>query len=327
MGGTVNSSVYKSRRFSTFQKKGKLLLSLRTIEQHQHIQIQAAMSKTKLTNIKTPNPSNPSSLNPRYEIRSLEPKHVEWAAAIVSHSNGFCSTVWPVLYPEKDGKDMIQLAIDADYLVRHQINSGLSFGVFDTEYVFKREDSKATDGKLYWDLSEPSVKAKQGMDGEAQRLLEQMDFPLVSVALSYDAHNALDMSKMEPLLAALPHFGLAYHILEERDSRTPDSWKPKGPNEVLFRNATSTRRDYEGEGTMGALARWLMREAAARDFRGIQIEAMADAVIHVWSCAEPPFKSTLVSEFHTHTWRDEEGNLSFAPAHQRILKCYVDLRS
>lgn len=269
---------------------------------------------------------NPSSLRPRYEIRQLESQHVEWAAAIVSHSNSFYSTVWPFLYPEKDGKDMIQLAIDADYLIRHQVDSGLSFGVFDTEYVFKREESNATAGKLYWDLSEPSVQQEQGLEAEAERLLGQMDFPLVSVALSYDAHNALDMSKMEPLMAALPHFGLAYHSLEELDSRDPESWKPKGPNEVLFRNATSTRRDYEGEGIMAALARWLMREAAIRGYRGIQIEGFADAVNHVWSTAEQPFKSLVVSEFHTDTWKDEEGHLSFTPAHQKITKCYVDLK-
>jgi hypothetical protein len=284
------------------------------------------MSKSQLSNNRTPSPSNASSLKPRYEIRQLEPKHAQWAAAIVSHSNAFHSPVWPVIYPEKDGKDAIQLCYDADYLVMHQIKSGLSFGVFDTEYVYKREESKATDGKLYWDLSEPSIKESQGLEAEGQRLLEQMDFPLVSVALSYDAFNALDMSKMKPLLACLPHFGLIYHILEEKDPRDLESWKPKGPREVLFRNATSTRRDYEGEGIMAGLARWLMREADARGFRGIQIEALADAVTHVWSTAEPPYKGQVISEFHTDTWKDENGNLAFAPSHQRITKCYVDLK-
>ncbi|KAF1925780.1 uncharacterized protein M421DRAFT_102885 [Didymella exigua CBS 183.55] len=269
------------------------------------------MPKTTLTNIKTPNSSNPSSLKPRYEIRQLEHRHAEWAAVIVSHSNSFYSTVWPFLYPAKDGKDMIQLAIDADYLVRYQIGSGLSFG--------------ATAGKLCWDLSEPSVK-EEGLEAEAERLLEQMDFPLVSVALSYDVHNALDTGKMEPLLAALPHLGLAYHVLEELDGRDPENLTPKGPNEVIFRNATSTRRDYEGDGIMTALARWLMREAAVSGYRGIQIEALADAVIHVWSTAESPFKGAVVSEFHTDTWKDEKGNLGFAPAHQRIAKYYVDLK-
>lgn len=284
------------------------------------------MSSSKLTNTRTPNPSNASSLEPRYEIRKLEPKHIEWAAAIVSHSNSFHSSVWPVLYPQNNGKNAIQLALDAVYLVEHQINSGLSFGVFDTQYVFKRKESEATQGRLYWDLSEPSVKETQGLEAEAQRLLQQMDFPLVSVALSYDAHYALDMTRMESLLAALPHFGLIYHILEEGDSRDPTSWKAKGPNELLMRNATSTRRDYEGEGIMAALARWLMREADARGFRGIQIEAIADAVTHVWSTAEPPYRGLVVSEFSTGTWRDEKGELAFAPAQQRITKCYVDLK-
>lgn len=285
------------------------------------------MSKSQLKNSKTPNPSNPTSLGPRYEIRRLEAKHVEWAAAIVSHSNSFYSSVWPVLYPEQNGKDAIQMALDAKYLVTHQISSGLSFGVFDTEYVFKREESKATGGKLYWTVSEPSVKELQGAEAEAQRLLQQMDFPLVSVALAYDAFNPLDMSKMEPLLAALPHFGLIYHILEGNDPRDPSSWKPNGPNEVLFRNATSTRRDYEGQGIMAGLARWLMREADAQGFRGIQIEALSDAVTYVWSIAEPPYKGTIVSEFHTDTWKDEEGKFAFAPAHQRVTKIYVDLKA
>lgn len=285
------------------------------------------MSKSSLTNAKTPNVSNPSSLKSRYEIRQLQTKHIAWAAAIVSHSNSFYSSVWPVLYPEHNGKDAIQLALDAVYLVEHQIDSGLSFGVFDNEYVFKREESKETGGKLYWDISEPGVKESQGLEAEAQRLLEQMDFPLVSVALSYDAFNPLDMKKMDPLLAALPHFGLIYHILEEGDTRDPETWKAKGPNEVLLRNATSTRRDYEGEGIMAGLARWLMREADARGFRGIQIEAVADAVTHVWSTAELPYKGAVVSEFRTDTWKDEKGIFAFAPAHQRITKCYVQLKA
>lgn len=284
------------------------------------------MTSSKLQNSKTPNPANPSSLPPRYEIRQLEPKHVEWAAAIVSHSNSFYSTVWPALYPWHNGHDAIQLGLDAEYLVSHQINSGLSFGVFDTQYVFTHEESKKTDGALYWDKSEPSVQTEQGLEAEAQRLLKQMDFPLVSVALSYDASSPLDMDKMQPLLAALPHFGTIYHNLEEGDARDPETWKAKGPGEVLMRNATSTRRDYEGQGLMGGLARWLMREADAKGYRGIQIEAVADAVIHVWRKAEEPYQGKIVSDFDTATWRDEKGVLAFEPAKQRIAKCYVELK-
>jgi hypothetical protein len=284
------------------------------------------MSDRKLTNTKTPNPSNPSSLRPRYEIRKLGPEHAEWAAAIVAHSNGFNSPVWPLLYPENLSENALQVYQKAGYLIDHQIESGLSYGVFDTEYVFKRASSAATGGKLYWDASEPSVQYTESAAAEAQRLLEQMDFPLVSVAMSYDASNPLDMEKLEPLLAALPHFGLLYHILADNDKRDPKSWQAQGPGEVLMRNATATRADHEGKGVMGGLARWLMREAALKGFRGIQIECLSDAVTKVWSTAEPPFRGAVVSDFDPKTWRDEEGKLAFEPVQCRITKCYVDLK-
>jgi hypothetical protein len=284
------------------------------------------MSDRKLTNTKTPNPSNPSSLQPRYEIRILGPEHAEWATAIVAHSNGFNSPVWPLLYPEDLAKTMHEVNERAGYLINHQIDSGLSYGVFDTEYVFKRPSSAATGGKLYWDASEPSVQHTEGAAAEAQRLLEQMDFPLVSVALSYDAANPVDMKKLEPLLAVLPHFGSVYSILAANDKRDPNSWMAQGPGEVLARNATATRGDYEGKGIMGGMARWLMREAALKGFRGIQIECLSDAVTKVWSTAEPPFRGAVVSEFDTGTWRDEEGKLVFEPVQIRVTKCWVDLK-
>lgn len=280
----------------------------------------------KLTNTKTPNPNNPSSLPSRYEIRKLEPEHAQWAAAIVSHSNGFHSTVWPHIYPENMSGRVLDILDAADYLVMHQIDSGISFGVFDTEYEFKTEEGKKAGGKLFWDRSEPNIEAAQGFKAEGERLLAQMDFPLVSVALSYDSANALDMEKMKPLLDCLPHFGLIYGILGAKDARDPATWQAAGPGEVLFRNATSTRHEYEGQGIMGGTARWLMREAAQRGYRGIQIECLADAVTHVWSTAEPPFKGSVVAEFECATWEDENGKVAFAPAKQRVTKCYVDLK-
>lgn len=284
------------------------------------------MSQNTNTNTKTPNPSNPSSLKPRYEIRTLEPKHAQWAIAIIIHSNLFHSPVWPVLYPENINARVFDGLDHAEYLVMHQINSGHSFGVFDTEYQFKREESKASGGKLYWDRNEKSVQEEKGLEAEGQRLLEQMDFPLVSVAMSYDGADPLDLEKMGPLLGVLPHFGPLYHVLEVLDPREKDSWAPKTRGEVLMRNATATRHDYEGEKIMAGLARFLMREADARGFRGVQIECVHDAVTHVWSNPPAPYKGSIVSEFHTGTYKDEEGKLFFAPAQQRITKCYVELK-
>jgi hypothetical protein len=278
------------------------------------------------SNIKTPNPKNPSSLKSRYEIRKLGPEHLQWTAAIVCHSNAYYSPVWPVIYAKDMSSRFYGILESIEYLVSHQIDSGLSFGVFDTEYEYKTEEARMMGGKLYWDRAEPSIQAEHGLAADGERLLKQMDFPLVSVALSYDAVNSLDEEKMAPLVALLPQFGIIYHVLAIRDARDPSSWQATGPGQVLMRNATSTRHDYEGHGNMGGLARWLMREAAQRGFRGIQIEALSDAVTHVWSTAEPPFKACVVSEFHTGTWTDEEGNLAFAPAQQRVTKCYVDLK-
>jgi hypothetical protein len=63
--------------------------------------------------------------------------------------------------------------------------------VFDTQYKFKRSESVATGGKLYWDEKDFEVDSKI--------LLEQTGFPLCSVALSYDLIVPLDMPSMAPL--------------------------------------------------------------------------------------------------------------------------------
>jgi len=247
--------------------------------------------------------------------------------AIMCHSNGFHSPVWPLLYPDDIGNRTLELFDVGEYLVQHQIDSGMSFGVFDTEYEYKTEEARKAGGKLFWDRSEPNVFEEKGLEAEGQRLLKQMDFPLVSIALSYDAANPLDMEKLGPMLATLPHFGLTYHILATEDKRDSASWQPTGPGQVLSRNGTSTRHDYEGEGIMGGLARWLMREAEMKGYRGMQIECLADAVTYVWSEGAKPYKGRVVSEFDMATWKDEEGKLAFEPSRQRATGCWVDLKA
>ncbi|USP75067.1 hypothetical protein yc1106_02341 [Curvularia clavata] len=283
------------------------------------------------TNTRVPTPSNPSTLPPRYEIRKLKPVHLPWVTAIMAHSHGFHTSVWNKVWPaeHETGRWTLDMAITLEYLVRHQIDSGLSYGVFDTEYECKTDEAKAIGGALLWDFDETalhSVEKSQGRAAEGMRLLEQMDFPLVSVVLSYDGYTPLNQEKMKPLLAAWPEFPILYGALEKRDQRDPASWKPTGPRQVLMRNATSTRHDYEGKGIMAATARWLQREAALMGFRGVQIEAMADPVIHVWTDgAQKPFQGRVISEFECETFEDEEGRRPFWPAKQKMAKCWVDL--
>lgn len=264
--------------------------------------------------------NNPSGLPPRYEIRRLEEKHIAWAAAIVIHSNLYYSTVWPKLYPEGKTKRALEGFKAADYLIRHQVESGMSFGVFDLEYNYKRAASVHTEGALYWSEMDES--------NTSDDMLEAMDFPLASVALSYDGINALDMEKLSPILEVLPHFGLYYHYLDELDPRKPEDWKPTGPKQVLMRNATSSRHEYEGQGHMKRLAHFLMREAAHEGYRGIQIEALHDAVIHVWCNPPAPYTGHLISKVPSATFeveQDGEKVKPFVPATQDACKIYVNL--
>ncbi len=146
---------------------------------------------------------NPTELPSRYEIRRLTDRDVSWVSAVVIHSNLFHSTIFAVTYP--DG--LVQRCYDSfrqvEYLIKHQIDSGHSFGVFDLEYEFKTEEARKDGGQLLWDLKNLEVTSDD--------LLRQMDFPLVSVAMSYDGINPLDMDKIMPLIACLPVFGIIYH--------------------------------------------------------------------------------------------------------------------
>ena len=270
-----------------------------------------------------PSPANPIKLSSRYEIRQLTPAHLEWSRAILTHSNVLLSPIWPLCYPENKIRRVYTVYHACDYLVSHQINSGLSFGVFDTEYKFKRPESAATGGKLYWDEND--------LDVDSDTLLEQMDFPLCSIALSYDLIEPLDMPSMGALVKELPLFATIYAALEAVDQRDPAAWKAKEANEVLMRNGTSTRGDYEGEGLMKKLAQWLMREAALKEYRGIQIECGHDAVNKVWMNPPAPFKADVVGkvDLGTYTQENAQGDLvkPFKPSTQLSSKIYVTLVS
>lgn len=265
--------------------------------------------------------TNPTNLPSRYEIRKLDLEHSQWAAAIVCHSNMFHSTVFPHVYPEGKTARFNNMLKAADYLVDHQINSGLSLGVFDKEYQYKRAESASTNGKFYWD--------SENNDVSGDELLEAMDFPLVSVALSYDGADSLDSARMEPLVASLPVFALVYHHLDVLDPRPFEDWRPaKQRGEILMRNATSTRREYEGKGLMAALARYLMRDAAAKGYKASNIECLNDAVTHVWSEPPSPFKGEIISSFRSEEYEEDQDGKKinpFAPSKQLVTRVWTTL--
>ncbi|KAF2147770.1 hypothetical protein K461DRAFT_325199 [Myriangium duriaei CBS 260.36] len=266
-------------------------------------------------------PSNPSNLPPRYQIRKLTPDHLIWASAIVAHSNMFHSTVFTKVYPDGKTARFNHAMREMTYLVEHQIASGLSYGVFDLEFPYRHASSRSAGGAFLHDLSNDSATGEE--------LIEAMDFPLVSVALAYDGIDHLDMARMKPIMAAIPVFATVYGALEARDPRG-ESWKAQERTEVLMRNATSTRADYEKRGLMGKLARFLMREAKLKGYKAINIECLNDAVTHVWSHPKQEgMKGEVVCSFWTQEYEeeDEEGNKvnPFSPAEQLVTRCWTTL--
>ncbi|KAJ0417425.1 hypothetical protein BJY00DRAFT_206324 [Aspergillus carlsbadensis] len=245
-----------------------------------------------------PNPITPP---PGFEIRKLEQEHLEWAKAIIAHSNVFSSPVWSQIYPEDQTARFYAAFDGATYLVQHQIDSGLSYGVFDREYVFNRPESAASGGAIsFQDESNrnPSLTAAE--------VLHEMDFPLASIALAYDAANPIDMARVAPLIRALPDFATFAPRLEARDTREKSSWEATGPAQVLKRMGTATRVDYMGLGITKTMAHWLMYHVSERGFRGISIECYHDAVNHIWMHPPEPFRAEGVAVFRVDEYEYEK---------------------
>ncbi|KAI1420783.1 hypothetical protein F5Y12DRAFT_790888 [Xylaria sp. FL1777] len=264
-----------------------------------------------------------AKLSSRYEIRTLEPEHLEWAKALFAHSFVFGSPLWRSLYPLDKTARFYGLYQASDYLIRHQISSGLSLGVFDTEYEFKNPDSAASGGALSFDFGDPSV--------DEDELLQQIDTPLVSIACAFDAFDAMDNRCVAPVMGRLPASASFHAALAERGARDPRTWPPPtASGEVLQRMGTATRADAAGGGFMKALAHEMMRRAAAQGFRRIQIECFHDAVTAVWANPPVPFEGCVAGEVDTFALveTDECGRPSFPyrPVRQRLTKVCVTLR-
>ncbi|KAF2151843.1 hypothetical protein K461DRAFT_286739 [Myriangium duriaei CBS 260.36] len=265
--------------------------------------------------------ANPSSLPPRYQIRRLTPEHSLWVCALTMHSNTFHQSVFSKVYPIDQVGRFKQGIRAAAYLVDHQIKSGLSFGVFDLEYKFQHRSSEASGGAFLWDPNEEPMTGAQ--------ILSAMDFPLVSIALSYDGIDPLNSAGVAPLVACLPVFGTIHRALEELDPRK-GSWHAKERGQVLMRNATATRVDYKGRGLMAGLARFLMREAQLNGFKGVNIVAMNDAVTHVWTNPKQQgMKGEVTAEFWSPDYEEEDAGGKkvnpFFPAEQQISRIWLCL--
>lgn len=237
-----------------------------------------------------------------YEFRELKPEHITWVQAIVAHTMSFDSPIWSkVDYP--DGAT--QRAYDMYHAMRasslQSIESSLSYGVFWTEHKCKTPD---TEGSLEWDFNDRSA--------DRAKLLEQMDFPLVSIAMSKDAAET----------KAVPETGVKLwneivdghtdisNNLKTGDDRPKSIWAPKHKGEVVRRSGTHTRGDHAGKGLSKILAHHVMREIRKheRGYRAILIHTGGEAVDKVWLRPPAPFKSEEISTFSTSGYHKKSGH-------------------
>lgn len=241
--------------------------------------------------------ANTPNLPARFEIRKLEPKHIPWAQAILTHSNVFCSPIWPVLYPNDKTARAYRFFTAVERICTLNIASGYSYGVFDKEYVFKRPASAATDGKLHWDPT--------NLTATEDDLIEQMDFPLVSVAMAYDGGEQRDESDWALVIETIRELGTLFVTLEKMDTRDKSIWKPGKLGEVMYRGGTSTRKDYEGYKLARGMADWLMREVAGMGFRAMQLGVGHAAVAKIYLNPPAPFKGEVVCRIDAATFEEE----------------------
>ncbi|OKL55582.1 hypothetical protein UA08_09177 [Talaromyces atroroseus] len=263
-----------------------------------------------------------TDLTPRFEVRPLEAKDVPVASAILSHTNIFHSPMWSVAHPDDQTKRCYDSYKSVDYLVSAAIASQLSYAVYDKEYQFKRPASAATDGALCWDDT--------NLTATSQQLLDEIDSPIVSICMAYDGFHPLNLSRVTDLFNILPLFAAMHEHFHEIDARDAKSWEPTATGQVIMRTGTSTRVDYAGLGLMKLMAHWEMKDAAAKGFRGINIETLHPAVDKVWMNPPAPFKAERVNIFNMNELTvEKDGEKVVAAPQVDILagRIYIDLTS
>ncbi|KAJ9626517.1 hypothetical protein H2203_004150 [Taxawa tesnikishii (nom. ined.)] len=246
---------------------------------------------------------------------------MEWARAVILHSGAFDSPLWTRVYtsPTELSKRFWAVMKPITYLVERQLQSGMSFGIFDLEYKFKRPQSEASGGRVYW-----HEKQDQRINGE--EMLELMDIPLVAVALTYDGANE-NMARTRALVRVLPPLEIICSDLEF-DSMGKN-WKPREPKRVLMVNAMCTLRNHTGNGLMKTLSHFIMRQAKQEGYRVIRIDSAHDGILKTWESPPAPFGAEMIAmcDCRLYPQEDKKGRVfyPFNEAWQVLFRVHVHL--
>jgi hypothetical protein len=258
-----------------------------------------------------------------YEIRPLKLRHLRWAAAIVAQTMAFDSPIFTKMFPS----DQAQLDYDIYHAIKpsskHCIKSGHSLGVFvkdwkprypeseergteegDTENT--DTDNEDTDkgsekgAALCWNFADPSATREE--------LLDQMDFPLVAIAMHKDAAVPMpkhpDGHKSYGEVMGEAHLTVNKVLQHLDEPQQGDPTTPILKGQVLKNSGRHTRRDHGRKGLSRALAHGAMKTMADKGYRRIVIQTMNEAVNRVWENPPAPWKAIMRSAFKTTAERD-----------------------
>jgi GNAT superfamily N-acetyltransferase len=258
-------------------------------------EIDMAPTESQKTTSKIPLPTLPS----RYEIRQLTAEHESWTTAMQYHSNIFHSPhkYTPYFHGRKT-KFTLNAVRTSPSAFGYAIKHNRCWGVFDTEYVYRRPESAATGGAVYWDelwdQLGPDGKLPGDDDDETlgdRKLLEAMDFPLVSFAISHDDTISAPMDLLMEMARAAPDVVKLYVAMDVLRAVQKKEAIEEGRFEEtkgrvgwrLKRAGTATRSDYEGRGIMKALNLWVLDYAEKEGFTRVIGNTSNRAVGHVVS--------------------------------------------
>jgi len=252
-----------------------------------------------------------------YEIRQITREHLDWVRAIVGHTMSFDSPIWSCV-PYNDGDtqrayDMYK-AMEASSGL--SIDSGLSYGVFIKDWTARDKTTKKG-GELRWDFGDKSASREV--------LLEQMDLPLVAIAMSKDAAAA---KPIQPEGVTLwgdivdGHKDISDGLKAAGREGGDDKLRWLLEGRIARRSGTHTRGDHAGKGLSKALAHFVMQELANKGYDKILIHTGGGTVHKVWSDPPAPFYAITTGEFDTAKFRKLDGqNKQYNPFGNAQVVC------
>jgi hypothetical protein len=215
-------------------------------------------------------------LDPRYEIRQITLDQSDFCKALAIYGFFLRTSIWTCIIREPKTANALRAFDKLSDYYNHSINSGLTYGIFDTQYEYQSPESMVKGGALYWNELDPADPYL------ACNMIEAMDFPLVSLALSYDMFHPRTADFEPSLLEVIPmNPSLMMHLADVPDlpSRLV---QPTEVGRTLCRTGTVTKPGYERKGLMTALNRFVILEARDKGFKNIMIgtSALAGMAVH-----------------------------------------------